>query len=44
VLYRSGEYASGPRIVFYEFTIGDKTWTVEIPDVANVAFATLVDP
>lgn len=43
-LYRSGEFASGPRTVFYKFTIGDMVKTVEIPDVPTVAFATLVDP
>jgi len=44
VLFRSADYASGPNLVMYNFTIGSKTWSVEIPDVVTVAFATLVDP
>lgn len=43
-LFRSAEYASGPELAVYNFVIGDKTWTVEIPDVDSVAFASLVDP
>jgi hypothetical protein len=43
-LFRSVEYASGPGLAMYNFTIGDKTWSVEIPDAPTVAFATLVDP
>jgi len=43
-LFRSGEFASGPRTVFYEFTIGDMVRTVEIPALANVPLATLIDP
>jgi hypothetical protein len=43
-LLRSGSFASGPRTVLYEFTIGDYVKTVEIPDQPNVAFSSLVDP
>lgn len=43
-LLRSGSFASGPRTVLYEFTIGDFVRTVEIPDVDSVALASLIDP
>lgn len=43
-LLRSGTFASGPRTVLYQFTIGEKVWTVEVPDQDTVAFSTLVDP
>lgn len=43
-LFRSGDYASGPRTVLYQFTIGDMVKVVEIPDEDIVAFSTLVDP
>jgi hypothetical protein len=43
-LFRSAEYASGPGLAVYNFIIGDRTWTVEIPDVPTVSFASLVDP
>lgn len=43
-LFRSAEYASGSGTVLYKFTIGDMVETVELPDQASVALATLIDP
>lgn len=43
-LLRSGQFASADRTVLYQFTICDMVKTVEIPNVANVALADLIDP